>query len=239
MPNRSPDFTSRSAIVRVSDSAIMHLILAGMESFRVRVWGKQVRKNTTQPVETAGLLIGYATHRDNVDHFVVEHASTDKFVKGSSSEVEPLIETVTHEKRTVLRNQWPHLQLIGDFHTHPYTTYSQALAAKGWEFSTADYETYDNNWSPNEWEGRCALVLTIAELKKVHESSRKSNELWEDNVIHWQVGSFRFWLSAIVLDVVEKSQGLRFIASPGKKDCSQTRPNVYINVPTIRGVDRI
>lgn len=239
MLDHSPDFTNRDAIVRVSDSAVLHLMLAGMESFRVRHWGKHVRENTEYPVEANGILFGYSVQKDNADHFIVEHASTDKFAKGYASWVERWNETVNNEKRNVICGQWPHLQIIGDFHTHPYTTYTQAETDHGWEFSPTDIEFHEE-LDPSYWEGRCALVLTIAELKRLHKNKQRSNETWEENVIHWQLGGFRYWLSAIVLDETHDDDADRFIVSP-RRDIKDvlTRPAVYLKVPTIHGVTPI
>lgn len=240
MSAQTSDFQCPKAIVHVSDSAIMHLMLAGMESFHVRLKGKHVLENPDlPPVETAGLLIGYSCHRNKEDHFVIEHATTDKFAKGFSSRIGPLIDTVTEEKRKVIQRQWPHLQIIGDFHTHPYTSYSQAERHRGWEFSSYDIKFHEE-LNPEDWEGRCALVLTIAELKRVQEDSRRSNERWAENVIHWQLGDYRFWLSVIVLDGIRDADSNRFVVSPKQginKD--HMRPKVYLNVPTIRGVDQV
>ena len=239
MLNPGQNFKSRDAVIRVSDSAILHLMLAGMESFRVRHWGKHVRENSEIPVEANGILFGYAVQRDEVDYLIVEHASTDKFAKGYATWVESWNETVNKEKRKVICSQWPHLQVIGDFHTHPYANYTQAERDRGWEFSAGDFKFHEE-LNPEHWEGRCALVLTIAELKRVQEDSRRSNETWADNVIHWQLGDFRYWLSAIVLDVIQESDTSRFVLSPRHDiKADSTRPNVYLRVPTIRGVEVI
>ena len=72
----------RDLTIHVADSALLHLMLAGMESYKVRHWGTAVTANKG-PAETAGLLFGHATRKGNMDHVMVEHVSTDTFAKGT------------------------------------------------------------------------------------------------------------------------------------------------------------
>ena len=214
----------------------MHLILAGLESYDVRRWGKNIAEKRP-PAETSGILLGYLTHTEHQDHVVVEHVSTDTFARGTSNEV-ALNKKVTKVKLDVIRRRWPHLSLVGDFHTHVYQNYQEVVDNKGWEFSKGDYDSYgDPQYGPDHWDGRCALVLTIAELKRIQEGSRVDAQSIADNVIHWQVGDFRFWLSAYAIDHSEL-QPDRYVISPPYDRPSidaSGRQNVYIDAPTING----
>ena len=138
----------------------MHLILAGMESYHVRHWGKNIAEKRP-PAETAGDPAGvfnaHGTPRSC--YVVVEHVSTDTFARGTSSEV-ALNPKVTKVKLDVIRRRWPHLSLVGDFHTHVYQNYQEVVDNKGWEFSRGDHDSYDDpQYGPEHWDGRCALVL--------------------------------------------------------------------------------
>lgn len=148
----------RQATVRVSDSAIMHLMFAGMESYFVKPFGKKVANTKKKPVETAGLLLGSFLNQDKMDYYTIDHISNDKYAWGTANEV-ALNEKVTDVKSDILRRRWPHIKLIGDYHTHPYFSYDEARENKGWMFSKGDYDSYQE-WSPKDWPGRCALVGT-------------------------------------------------------------------------------
>lgn len=94
----------RQLTVRVLDSAIMHLMLAGMESFHVRLWGKNVIEDR-KPVETAGLVLGYFATTEGMDYIVVEHISTDSYAERTSNDV-ALNDKVTDVKRNVIQRRW-------------------------------------------------------------------------------------------------------------------------------------
>ena len=222
------NFSDKDLTIHVSDSAIMHLLLAGMESFCVRHWGKNVT-DKRGPAETAGLLIGYKTQKDYMDHFMVEHVSTDTFAKGTSSSV-ALNEDVTKTKCKVIEQRWPHLSLIGDFHTHPYENYSaEAVRDKGWEASKDDRVSWKEDMLV-EVPMSIALILTTAKL----ELQRKylSPTTIGNNTIRWQQGKFRYWLAGYSIDRV----GEESVISPDPKN-DVARKHVYIDVPTINGTN--
>ena len=221
----------RDVAVHVSDQALMHLLMAGMESYKVRQWNN-VATTERGPVETGGVLLGYKTHKDSIDHIMVEHASTDTYAERSYQSV-TLNDRVTEAKRQVLEGRWPHLSLIGDFHTHPYKNgYVEALGASGWEASRGDYESYIEKDEDSPWRGSCAaLILTITDLKRYREESYHDPKVTRDHIVHWQQKEYRFWLSAFAIDKVDGT----LVVSPRPKSDPRTRPHVFIDVPTITG----
>lgn len=213
----------RPLAIHVTDSSLMGLVVAGMESYHVRHWGKGVRKGLA---ETAGLLWGYVVPRNDMDHVVVDYVSTDTFAKGTANEV-GLNDVVTEVKQRVIAYRWPHLTMVGDFHTHPYKRVGEVRRDRGWEFSDADRSSYG---SPETWPGRMALVLTIAELGR---SSDMDAEVVSDNVIHWQMDRYRFWLSGYSIDRC----GTRLLVSPTPDKGRPSRPAVYVDAPTVNGTN--
>ena len=119
-------FIDRDITIHVSDSALMHLLLAGMEILRVK------KRKNAKPLETAGLLWGYAKDDEinGMDHVTVEHVSTDTYADHTPDSV-GLSDQTTDAKRALIAQRWPHLSMIGDLHTHPYRNYSQAVKDKG------------------------------------------------------------------------------------------------------------
>lgn len=212
----------------------MHLLFAGMESYHVRHWGPNV---TTErgPAETAGLLWGYVVSREDRDHVVVEHVSTDTFAKGTSGEV-GLNEEVTRVKQEVVAKRWPHLSMIGDFHTHPYKTYSDAKDNAGWEFSEGDRDWYEKHHDAASWPGCVALVLAIGKLAKFHENNILEPTVVADNTVHWQFDRFRFWLSGYAIDARKGKRRSQLVVSP-RTDDETGRRAVYLDVPTVNGTN--
>ena len=210
-----------------------------MESYHVRHWGKSVTSKKG-PAETAGLLWGYVVTKDKADHVVVEHVSTDIFAKGTANEVDLNLK-VMDVKQKVVEQRWPHLSLVGDFHTHPYKNFGEVVSNAGWEFSKGDRAWYEKHEEPDSWPGCVALVLAIGELKRFREDSQLEATTVNNNIIRWQIDRFRFWLSGYAIDEIRKPKPKRLVVSPrADTDRSELprRPAVYIDAPTINGTNR-
>ena len=233
-------YPDRDVTIHVSDSALLQLLMAGMESYKVREWGGSAT-SARGPAETAGLLWGYTSCRDGADHVVVEQVATDKFAKGTYWESEAPRDDVTTAKQEVVADRWPHLSMLGDFHTHPYKSLKEATDAGptsagrpgGWHASVGDIEAQECR-DPEEWEGRIFLILTIARLRRVHPDKQQEPKLAASHILRWQqLRQYRFWLSAYSLDEHEG----RLVASPKADSDDPKRPQVYVDVPTINGTN--
>ena len=64
--------------VHVTDSALMHPLMAGMESFKVRRWGEKETTNRG-PVETTGFLWGYVPEGKRAASEVLERGNVLKW----------------------------------------------------------------------------------------------------------------------------------------------------------------
>ena len=214
-----------------------------MEAYKLRIWGKYIRSDFT---ETCGLLWGYARSIESADgrnhHARIEHASVDLHAERGRSQV-TYNDVSNMNKKRIVEVRWPHLSLIGDFHTHPYENYSEAKRDRGWEFSDGDRASSEGPFCGDLWrECRVSLVLTIANLKKVREDKRIDGHALSDNVLHWQMDNYLFWLSAYALDKVDGGNGsYRFMVAPGsdgKPPGKGDRGRVYLDVPTVTGTTR-
>ena len=221
--------------IHLSDNAVMHLLMAGLECFNVRIWGKE---STTKrgPTETAGTLWGYfieGSGRQD-DHIRVEHISQDTMAERHKGWV-ALNDDTTWIKSQLVQARWPHLSFIGDWHTHPYETYTECYDANGWKFSKGDYESFEHTWDEQVFEMwhqcKVSLVLTIARLNRVHEEKRWPSEVINNHIVRFQIGDFRFWISAYAIDPTGESS---FVVSPGDRE---VRDDVYIDIPTVNGTD--
>ena len=245
------DFENRHLIIHVSDSALMHLMLAGIESFRIRIHGGEAKENYG-PVETAGILWGHFLQKRETDHVFVDQVTNDTYAEKHRSSVS-LNPTATKVKQRIVDSRWPHMSFVGDFHTHPYPKIDNKKSSKnywtlknvikdGWKFSDGDYDFYESRsgYQPSEWDGRIALVLSVAEPQRVHDVDPK---LIRPNTLMWQFEEFRLFLAAYSVDVLPtKGEESRFIVSPPRDDVDTRttrpkRPYVFIDVPTISGTN--
>ena len=168
-----------------------------------------------------------------MDHVSVAHVSTDTHGSRSPDSF-GLNDQSTKAKCELIEQRWPHLSMIGDFHTHPYNAYGEVMDDRGWEFSDADYEWYESGHTRETWPGRVGLVLTLAELKRHREDNAIDPAVKgrHGNILHWQLGRYRFWMSAYAID----SDNGELAVSP-RPDRPRSREHVYIDVPTINGTD--
>ena len=221
----------RGITVHVSDQALMHLLLAGMEAYKMRKYRGRL------PLETCGLLWGFV--KDSVrgmDHVTVEHVSTD-----TAAEREPdsnaLNDRTTDIKRQIVQDRWPNLSLLGDFHTHPYSSYSDVMGCKGWEFSKGDFEFFEYDHKPDSWlwDARVSLVLTLAQIKRKTATyiAGEVKSAKHGNVLQWQQCDYRLWLSAYALDKVNG----RLVVSPHPAAKEPRWQRVFIDAPTINGTN--
>ena len=247
LPFHFENFGERDMTIHVSDNALMHLVLAGIESFHVRPWGKTVSENRGA-VETAGLLLGYFRSKNTIDHVFVSDVSTDTYAYRDKNSV-LINETVTAEKLKVIESRWPYMSLVGDFHTHPYSdvaeTASVARNQQYWRFSEWDYKCYeeaptDDQFHPSKWKGRISLVLTIASNKRKHIDVQGELIPSHNNAITWLFEDYRLFLAGYAIDISTKSESEHvFVVSPPqntKKNQNQ-RPNIYLDVPSVLGTD--
>ena len=222
--------------IHVSDSSLMHLLLAGLEAYKMRV-RHGTEANRELPLETGGLLWGYIKDGESdMDHITVEHVSVDTAAKKKTDSV-ALSRHSTAVKRQLVEDRWPNLSLIGDFHTHPYPNLADVTNIKGWEASREDiafYEDCDAEPDSWVWGTRVFLILTLAEQHK-HDSSFVEPKVRKryGNVLRWQQGGYRFWLSAYAVD----RENDRLVVSPKPAIKRPRRRYVYIDVPTVNGTN--
>ncbi|CAK0753904.1 hypothetical protein CCP1ISM_5370001 [Azospirillaceae bacterium] len=115
----------------------------------------------------------------------------------------------------------PQLTLIGNFHTHPYSSLEEVNKVSGWDFSPGDENfmgSVDEFWN-SSGNMPVMVVLTICRIQRVHEyygAKLVRNNLWEFNI-----GQFRFWINVIV----------GYINNEGKRsNTGNTRSNVYLDL---------
>ena len=239
------NFGERDTTIHVSDNALMHLVLAGIESFHVRPWGKTVAEHRGA-VETAGLLLGYFRSKNTIDHVFVNDVSTDTYSERDKNSV-LINQTVTEEKMKVVESRWPYMTLVGDFHTHPYSDPEDSASVvrrkQYWRFSPGDYKSYEeattqDQFHPSRWNGRVALVLTIARNKRKHVGVR--SEYIKTNAITWLFEDYRLFLAGYAIDISQKSsEEYVFVVSPPqfKKKNPNGRSKIYLDVPSVLGTD--
>jgi len=204
--SQHPDVESRLAAVRerldvrLEPRALEDMLLASAEGYMVSP-GKGRRYT-----EVFGLCFG-SVRRKTVEKVAkavyvnVSRVATQIRAKATASSVLPNAGSLASQLH--IGNQFfPHLELVGDYHTHPYPSLTELNASRGWEYSDQDESALPAHIKDvrghNHADPLFSLVVAVARGGKASTSSRRK----APNVVHISVGDLFFVIGAyrILLD---------------------------------------
>lgn len=156
--------------ITVDDHVVPQLITSALEAYEI---GRRFngRKKSEDKLETFGLLWGYTlAERDNRPaRIVVTTATVETSATPTKSSVEPQLDSIAMKKE-IINRYWPHLELVGTFHSHPYDTLEDVRSVRGWQAST---ENGDTDFWPWLHEKVCPenpylahLIVTVTQLQR-------------------------------------------------------------------------
>ncbi len=128
----------------------------------------------------------------------VDRFTTQMRAVATSNSIEPNRQShlVHHKVGELFFN---HLELIGDWHTHPYHSLKRLKKVQGWKYSKDDSEQIEGWWDDVRREGhspRFSLVVAVAEGGKIGRSSLRQ----ASNRIRLTVGSLYVFIAAYRID---------------------------------------
>ena len=180
-------------VVRLAEKALVSLVLNGIEAYAV--FDKNKKIGSKSGLETYGSLIGYETKmKDGRALFQIELANVDTSAKRNKGSVS-YNEDATTLKADTLRSFWPHLEYLGDFHTHPYAHYTD-VSTEGCYLSDGDRKDLASNnvfWEQHKY--RVGIVVAIAKLKK----AGSKEPVWintECTCVEMTLANLRLWVAA-------------------------------------------
>ncbi len=157
--------------VIVEDNALPILITSAIESYDFEHKSHKNGKGTSQ-LETYGLLWGYMIPKktaDGEDKIVVTTCTVETSALRHQEWVEPNYDSII-AKKEMIEQYWPHLELVGTFHSHPYQSLDDMKnrVSPGWKASDGDKK----HW-PSVHECAAAnqpvmahLIISVTQLKK-------------------------------------------------------------------------
>ena len=161
--------------VKLDQRAVEDLLLAAAETYEVK-WPGPGKRYT----EAYGLCFGSckqakkkgSAYRDTIVH--VSRITTQMRAAATANAVQPNSKT-QEVHLAVGAKLFNHLELLGDYHTHPYKSLEALRAAKGWEYSPGD-EAQILHWNKiSRAEGhvpRFSIVVAVARGGKTGRSAR-------------------------------------------------------------------
>lgn len=162
----------------IEDQVMPQLLTSALEAYEIMHRAHKKGKEHNR-LETFGLLWGYAlpTRNDHPSRIAVNLATVETSALRHQNWVSPSTESI-QMKVDFMKEFWPHIELIGTFHSHPYENISEVNQAKGWRASTSiDNETGDEGFWPYfhesnfpELDEMAHLVITVAAMGRASNS---------------------------------------------------------------------
>lgn len=211
-------------VIRVSESALIGLVLSAMESFAVT--SKNIKKGDKTKLETYGNLFGHhATLLDGVSLFNIEFVHADISAGQKRDSVSYNKEAIKLKIDTI-SSYWPHLEYLGDFHSHPDDHYTKIHEDKNYYLSPGDRNDLKaNSQFFNSINYRVGLVVAISALEK--NGSRTTQYIGNHHsCIEFTFNNLRLWISAY--RATERNGALHY-----SKDGSE---EVVLDIPSLNGL---
>lgn len=164
----------------VEDHVVPQLFTAAIEAYEI---GDRVdTRRGVNGLETYGLLWGYALparpETGQPERLVAVTATVETSAIRRQDAVAPSGKSIAM-KRDFMRQYWPQLELIGTFHSHPYTNLAEVNANRGWRGSEVDEKGHGDkaHW-PEFHEDFCPEMPTLAHLVVTICALEKRGTAW-------------------------------------------------------------
>jgi hypothetical protein len=205
-------------VVWLDDKAIEDIVLVSLEAYAVPRRGLRF-------TETYGICFGSTKSTEEKRQAHGKH--TTRYVYASSVHIQLRAEgysnKVTYDLRSletqmaVGTHLFPQLDIVGDFHTHPYKDVDELKALKGWNFSPGDESGIPTWVEPLKKMGyhpRTSIVVGIAKGgKRIIRPGRL-----KPNVVRFSINKYHFYIACFRIignRYSDKRITLSSIALPG------------------------
>ena len=209
------------AVVMVEVQALQDMVLGALEAYSVPK-GRGSRYN-----EVYGVCFGSVkteewdsrgSGRQSLVYIVVNRVALQLRAQTTGSSVmrSPRSEAV---HLAMAHELFPHVELVGDFHSHPYTTLEQLRAYRGWQYTPSDEEdnlAWFEELAEAGYRPRVGLILALARSSKTRAGRPPA-----PNVLRTTIGRCRCYLAAYRIN----------------RDGTYSSTAVSIRCPTITGLE--
>ncbi len=182
-------------VIWLDDRAIEDIVLVALEAYTVPRKGLKF-------TETYGICFGSTKTTDQkrqargryaLRHIDIRSVHIQLRAVGFSNKVTYDLRSL-ETQMAVATHLFPQLDIVGDFHTHPYETADELRRVKGWRYSSGD-EAGIGEWvTPLKHMGyhpRTSLIVGIAEgTKRISHPGR-----YKPNVVRFSVSKYHFYIA--------------------------------------------
>jgi hypothetical protein len=190
------DEDHEEVVIWLDNRAIEDIVLVALEAYAVP------KGRGFKYTETFGICFGstksteekrQAHGRHTISYLHIDSVHIQLRAEGYANKVTYDLRSL-ETQMDVARHLFPQLDIVGDFHTHPYRDLGELKANKGWQYSRADEINIPEWASPLKEMGfhpRASLIVAIAKGGKRVAHPRRVGP----NVIRFSVGKYHFYLA--------------------------------------------
>ena len=152
----------------IEDHVVPQLFTTAIEAYEFE---HKAHKNgkAYKNLETFGLLWGYSIPQKGElpARVVATMATVETSALRHQDWVRPDLNSITTKKQ-FFEKYWPHIELVGTFHSHPYESLTTVNDIKGWRASEGDksFWPWFHEYVSPEQPLLAHLIITISKLEK-------------------------------------------------------------------------
>lgn len=177
--------------ISIEPRALENMVIAAVEGYLSPPVGHK------KPCEIYGLSLGMCSDRDVSQRHTgvskIRYIHIMRALPQISAEMSPRGVNYKHSSLEVVlqasQGLFPHLRVLGDFHSHPYKDLAQLRADHGWRYSQGDQK--DNYiWceAMREWNERPEISFVMATTKKGQRALRFGRFESRPNTVQMSIG---------------------------------------------------
>ncbi|WP_314017856.1 hypothetical protein [Stutzerimonas degradans] len=201
--------------ITVEDHAVPQLITSALEAFE---FGRKTARKKEVQLETFGLLWGYIlpARGNRPPRIVVTTATVETSALATQNSVDPDRKSLQMKMEFVMR-YWPHLEVVGTFHSHPYKHLDDVRRASGWRASSEEDEgdllfwpqLHKQLFKHNPYLAH--LIITVTDLKKKGWAVPK--EIERESGFELSLGKRKLWITSYASVATQDEDGAQMMAS--------------------------
>jgi hypothetical protein len=201
--------------VFVEDHVVPQIFTSAIEAYEFL--HNNLKGKGANRLETFGLLWGYSVQAkgNQPDKIIVTMATIETSATRHSDWVKPDFESLLMKKE-FLESYWPDVELVGTFHSHPYSNLRAVRAVSGWQASqghgdAAFFPHFHKEIATNQ-KHLAHLIVTITHLQRVRNSPPArlpGNEAKKGYIL--SAGKRRIWLRAYGTTFTKAKNNYQFI----------------------------
>lgn len=185
-------------LIVIEDHVIPTLLTSAVEAYefehKTHSRGRGKRK-----LETFGLLWGYVVPAkgDTPAKVIATTATIETSALRHENWVRPDPKSII-SKKELIQQYWPHLELVGCFHSHPYDDLDEINEVRGWQCSPddRDFFTWFHKKICPAQPNLAHVIVAITGLKKSSKAVINNIGNQESDGVSISADYRKFWLNA-------------------------------------------